>query len=87
MDHNDGESGTNPATPAGAPAEDSGVRAPVTRVFADTMPTPTVTSMEGAPVELDAKVAAIRPSWIDRILGKVLSAAIIPESPGGKVEL
>ena len=51
------------------------------------MPTPTVTSMEGAPVELDAKVAAIRPSWIDRILGKVLSAAIIPESPGGKVEL
>jgi hypothetical protein len=56
-------------------------------VFADTLPVPTVTNMDGLPVELDAKVAAIRPSWWNRIWGKALHAAIIPESPSDKVVL
>jgi hypothetical protein len=87
MDYYDGKSGENSATPEGTPAKDSGVHAQVTRVFADTMPTPNVTSMEGVPVELDSKVAAIRPSWWDRIWARALGTAIIPEAPGGKVEL
>ena len=85
MDDRHGESGADSTAPAGAPAEDSGVRTPVARVFADTLPVPTVTNMDGLPVELDAKVAAIRPSWWNRIWGKALHAAIIPESPSDKV--
>ena len=51
------------------------------------MPSPTVTTMEGVPVELDAKVATIRPSWWTRLWGKALHAAIIPKSPSDKVVL
>jgi len=43
--------------------------------------------MEGVPVELDAKVAELRPNWWTRLWARVLGAAIIPESSGGKVEL
>ena len=43
--------------------------------------------MEGAPVELDAGVAAIRPNWWDRLWAYALRPAIIPEEPHGKVEL
>jgi hypothetical protein len=90
MDQGHVPTGADPTTPDGEPADDSVVRAPVARVLrvlANTMPDPTVTSMEGVPVELDAQVAALRPSWWNRIWVRALSAAIIPEATGGKVEL
>lgn len=76
----------SPSVSAGAPAADSVVRAPVERVLANTMPEPIITNMEGGPVDLDAKLAAKRPSCWDWLWAKTLGAAIIPENPGGKVD-
>jgi hypothetical protein len=55
------------------------------RVFADTMPAPAVTGMEGAPVELNSNVVPLRPSWWDRLWARALGAAIIQETPGDRM--
>ena len=51
-------------------------------VFADTLPAPVPSvSDDGHPVELGAP-QAIRPKWIDRVLGKVLGKAVASINPG-----
>ena len=57
----------------GQPAPEVG-DAPLS-VFADTLPAPVPSVADGHPVDLDAP-QAIRPKWIDRVLGKVLGKAV-----------
>lgn len=80
-----GDGGTAAAAEAGRPTE-APVHAPL-RVRASTMPVAAITDMDGVPVRLDAGIVAVRPSWWDRLWTRVLSSAVPPSSPGGKVSL
>ena len=66
---------------AGEPTLAPGDEQPLT-VFADTLPAPVPSIDDGHPIDLDAP-KALRPGWVDRVLGTVLGKAVAAMNPNG----